>query len=203
MSSLFTLLLDTLFPPHEETLLVRRLRDTDVLFQYHPHPVRDVIALSSFSTPPIRALIHEAKFRKNTQAHKLLSLLIAQYHTEHYADTAHIYVPIPLSPQRLRDRGYNQVREVLTALQYHHPHVRIDDTLLIRTRNTKPQTDLARAQRLHNLTDAFSVVDSARVQDAHLIILDDVVTTGATRASAREALLPHHPSSITLMALAH
>ena len=79
--------------------------------------------------------------------------------------------------------------------------------MLVRTRHTKPQTTLARKERLTNVVNAFDIrdIEAARTLLAgkHVLIIDDVTTTGATLKAAKATLLPLQPASITLLSLAH
>lgn len=197
-----TPILDTLFPPGEETLLVRKLRPEDVTRLHAPLEAHEVTALASFSSPVMRALIHEAKFRGNSEAHVLLAHLLHVHIMSHPYPGA-VFVPLPLSRARMRERGYNQVERVLHALTTLEPKVSIDSSLLARVRHTRPQTELGREERLKNLQGVFESPYPKSVQGQIIIVLDDVTTTGATLREARDALLPHHPASIKLLALAH
>lgn len=98
-------------------------------------------------------------------------------------------VPVPLAPARLRERGYNQSAHLAASLARRWnvpstPHV------LERTRATRSQTRLTSAQRVRNVADAFRVPDHARraLRGAHVILVDDVVTTAATLVACATAL---------------
>jgi ComF family protein len=197
MQRLLTHALDFIFPPDAETLAVRNLTPEAVRATYRPHSVYGVTALADFHNPHIQALVHEAKFHNNERAWALLSELFL-LHTQHYD----VVVPIPLSRTRMRKRGYNQVHAVLHAAMQKRV-LPIDTTLLTRTRETRPQTELTREARLENMRGAFTAHDPSAVTGKHILIVDDVVTTGSTLRAAHTALLPHHPASVTLLALAH
>jgi ComF family protein len=98
-----------------------------------------------------------------------------------------VLVPVPASPNRVRERGYDQA--VLLARvagrQLHLPVVEA----LERTRQTAAQFDLDRAARGANVGNAFRVIVADRVQGAWVVLVDDVVTTGATLAGCATALL--------------
>ncbi len=196
----FSYLCDIVFPPSKDASLVRTLDIGTMRKLYVCRSVHTTCALSAYSDPRVRALVHEAKFQGNKKAYILLGNLLARY-----VDTItppDYIIPIPLSAKRLRTRGYNQVAEVIThAIIPSMTQIRTD--ILLRTRDTRPQTELKRAERLVNLRDAFGVADSAEITGKHILIIDDVLTTGATLHAAKAALLPYSPASITCIALAH
>lgn len=202
MHELLTGILDILFPPRKEERSVRTLTPAVVQSLYLPQRHAGWHALAAFSTPAIRALIHEAKYHNNPQAHGLLAELVKLF-LEHEPSRAHArWVPIPLSPTRERARGYNQVHAVLAAPPL-RGSILLTPHLLVRTRDTRSQTELKRAERLSNMHEAFLCPHPELVQGTDIIIVDDVVTTGATLRAAAAALSAAHPRSITLLALAH
>lgn len=95
-------------------------------------------------------------------------------------------LPLPLGPRRLAERGYNQAHELARRLA----PAKADARSLLRVRDTAPQTTLGRDERLANLRGAF-LVDPARaaaLRGAHLLLVDDVMTSGASLAAAARAL---------------
>ncbi len=99
-------------------------------------------------------------------------------------------IPIPLAPQRLRQRGYNQ-SEVLARALARTWRIPVIVDLLVRTRETPTQTALTPGTRLANVAGAFGLANDQRsmINDhSTLIIVDDVFTTGATLAEAARAL---------------
>lgn len=99
-------------------------------------------------------------------------------------------VPIPLSRTRLRERGYNQAQclaEVLSPL-WHCP---VWSDVLVRMRDTRSQVRLTPSERAVNVSRAFAVPAGrqAQLRGAHLVLVDDVVTTAATLNAAAEALV--------------
>jgi ComF family protein len=96
-------------------------------------------------------------------------------------------VPVPLAPRRLRDRGYNQSALLARALarRWRLPVWEC----LERTRETRSQTRLTPGERLGNVSSAFRVAAGRdRLRGAHLVLVDDVVTTGATLDACAAAL---------------
>ncbi len=98
-------------------------------------------------------------------------------------------VPVPLSRQRAKTRGYNQSERLSVSLAARW-NVPVYENVLVRTRHTDTQTRLAPPERLRNVSGAFSVPDASRpsIRGAHLVVVDDVVTTAATLNACAAAL---------------
>lgn len=98
-------------------------------------------------------------------------------------------VPVPLSRQRTKVRGYNQSERLAVSLAGYWD-VPVFDDVLSRTRHTETQTRLTPGERLRNVTGAFSARSSARsvLRGAHVVLVDDVVTTAATLNACAAAL---------------
>lgn len=90
-------------------------------------------------------------------------------------------VPVPLAPRKERSRGFNQAAVLATALALHW-RVPVWDNVLRRRRAAPSQTRLTPGERLANVHHAFSLENNAesRIRGQHLILVDDVLTTGAT-----------------------
>jgi len=90
---------------------------------------------------------------------------------------ADLIIPIPLHPRRLRERGFNQA-ELLAREVARAAIGRVDTTLLMKVRETRSQAELSRQERAINLTGAFEA--SRPVNEARVLLVDDVMSTGAT-----------------------
>ncbi len=194
-------IIDYIFPPSSDALIVQALNVSDVHKLYTSTYIDGIRALTSYKNQRVRALIHEAKFHHNERAYTLLGMLMTRYFEETTGSLDNI-VPIPLSGARLRARGYNQVQEVLKRATI-PPHIHIRTDILVRKIHTKPQTELTRSERLLNVRDAFGIADVTLIKDKHILIVDDVLTTGATLRAAKATLLPHGAASVTCIAFAH
>jgi len=114
-------------------------------------------------------------------------------------------VPIPLHKKRFRERGYNQsellAREIIKC--DNNKILQLETSALKRTQNTKPQAKAEkRASRFKNLFGAFTA-ESAIVRGKHIILIDDVTTTGATFSEARKTLLQAGARTVRAYAVAH
>ncbi|WP_396219872.1 ComF family protein [Gemmatimonas sp.] len=98
-------------------------------------------------------------------------------------------VPVPLSSTRRRERGYNQAERLASALagEWRLP---VWPNVLMRERDTKSQVRLTPSERASNVSRAFAMADSARAQirGAHVVLVDDVITTAATINACAQAL---------------
>lgn len=198
-------ILELLFPQRADAIRIDGVTAADMQRMLDPHRAYDFTALAPFSDPVVRACVHEAKYHNSTHAAKLLAALLNAY-ADMTLTRPTVVVPVPLSGRRFRRRGYNQVTRVLSYVCAVRTDMVLDDHILVRTRHTQPQTSLARDQRTKNVERAFCVRDAnaaARVQGVHVLLVDDVTTTGATLRAAKAALVPHNPASVTCIALAH
>lgn len=200
---------DFLFPPRPTDLLVRGVTEDALGEKMEPVLYGDgtVTALLPYRDRIVHALIIETKYYGNKTATTLLAHALTEYLLEYlYEETAIekraiVLIPLPLSGKRKRERGYNQVEEVLREAAHTLPQVSIDTSLLHRVRHTSTQTSLSREKRRENVADAFT---AAPLTPAYLyIVVDDVVTTGATLHEAVKALTTAGATEVRGLALAY
>jgi ComF family protein len=110
-------------------------------------------------------------------------------------------VPVPLHPARHAERGFNQA-ELLAVPCAARWRCRLVTRALVRVRATVPQADLDADARRANVRDAFAVVRPAEVRDRRLLLVDDVLTTGATVAAAARALRAAGAAAVGVLTLA-
>lgn len=110
------------------------------------------------------------------------------------------FVPVPLHPVRRREREYNQAEELCAGLTKRTG--RPTRRALRRIRNTPTQTRLDREERMENLRGAFEVRDNASVNHSHLVLVDDVFTTGSTVEECSRMLLRAGAASVRVISVA-
>ena len=110
------------------------------------------------------------------------------------------FVPVPLHHIRFREREFNQAAELATLVSQ-RSGIPVWDVLK-RTRYTSTQTKLDRAERMENLRGAFRVRHTARVKDRHLVLVDDVFTTGSTVEECSRVLLRAGAASVRVITVA-
>ncbi len=167
-----------------------------------------ITTLSSYNA--LKDLIQSLKYDRSVRSAELLAVALADYLREDiaskklYSKHPVLLIPVPLDAKRKRDRGYNQIGMVTDALsdEFKNGTVsRIASPLLERTRETAPQTQLARRERLSNVAGAFAVTDAELLNNTIVYLIDDVATTGATLVNAGNPLT-HAGANVTLLALA-
>jgi len=110
-------------------------------------------------------------------------------------------VPVPLHPARLAERGFNQA-ELLAAPCAARWEVPLLPRVLIRARPTRPQTELDEAARRANVAGAFAVARPDAVAGRRVLLVDDVLTTGATAGAAAHALREGGAAAVGVLVLA-
>lgn len=115
-------------------------------------------------------------------------------------DRADLLIPVPLSTARLQHRGYNQALELCKRLS----HEKTEARLLLRIKDTLTQSTLSRAERLQNVKAAFAVepLRAQEVQGKRVVLVDDVMTSGATLFAAAEKLRLAGAAHITAIVFA-
>jgi ComF family protein len=158
----------------------------------------------------MKAAIHALKYdRLQPAAHglgRMLACAIAQLAAEAPAEM--LVVPVPLHRLKHAERGFNQARLLaayaLEALRKSHPEWRLTlaSSTLMRLRATENQAGLTPRQRRLNVRAAFSVSDPAAVDSKHILLIDDILTTGATARAAALALVRAGAASVWVATLA-
>jgi ComF family protein len=158
----------------------------------------------------MREAIHALKYdRLHAAAHGLGQMLaeaIGQIAGEAVGEM--LVVPIPLHRTKYALRGFNQARslatEAIKSLHKNHPEWKLTlaASTLMRLRATESQAGLTPRQRRQNLRGAFSVSDAARVNGKHVLLIDDILTTGATARAAAQTLMRAGAASVWVATLA-
>ena len=166
----------------------------------HPPPVDATYAAVSYDYP-WSTLITQYKFNGQAGwAQAFATLLRSAPWVEPALDAAALVLPMPLSRERLAERGFNQA---LLIARYLAP-TKTDAHLLLRVRHTPPQVTLDRSARLANVKGAFAVdpLRASELRGKAVVLVDDVMTSGASLFAAAEVLLQAGAQSVTALVLA-
>jgi ComF family protein len=160
-------------------------------------PPFDHSVIPCLYAPPLDVLITRFKFGGRLHLTRILaSLLVRQLDLGRLPEAI---VPVPLHPRRLRSRGFNQALELGRCIA-HQLHIPLLGQALSKIRHTEPQTSLDLKHRRHNLQGAFRA--GPQPLPAHVALLDDVVTTGATTVAAAAELKRAGVTTVTVWAIA-
>lgn len=151
----------------------------------------------------IQNLIHEFKYRGNRGVAEFLGSMMGEdLRKSNRFEGIDVIVPLPLYKQRLQQRGYNQAELLCNGISK-VLQVPVDSKSVVRQKNTESQTRKARIQRWENVSGGFVVQDTTTLQGKHVLLVDDVITTGATMEACGSAILaiPGVKLSLSLLAI--
>jgi ComF family protein len=158
----------------------------------------------------MKAAIHALKYDRLHPAArglgKMLARAIAQLAGE--APLEMLVIPVPLHRSKFADRGFNQARELaehaLKSLRSSHPQwqLTLAPSTLMRQRATESQAGLTLRERRINLRGAFTVSNPSAVAGKHVLLIDDILTTGATARAAAQVLVRAEAATVWVATLA-
>lgn len=172
-----------------------------ILNRLHPCYIDELLIAFEFNEV-IRLLLHGIKYQKMPR----LGIRIGEYAGENFRNKLaavedSLVLPVPLHTLRKKEREYNQSSYIARGI-FEETEVNIIENLLIRKRYTASQTKLNRMKRKLNVKGAFSLGDKSIVKDSIVVLVDDVVTTGATMNECARLLKVNGASKIIGVALA-
>lgn len=118
-----------------------------------------------------------------------------------FFDGVDALAPVPLARRRIRRRGYNQSLMLARGISA-VTGIRIDGRLLRRTADNPTQTRLSRSERMDNVQGIFRAAAAPRIRGRHILLVDDVITTGATLTACADELAAAGAERISVLALA-
>lgn len=166
-------------------------------------PLEAAFALCFFSkSTRVQHLLHELKYKGNQPVGELLGKELGKQIKENERFGAiDAVVPVPLHPKKEKKRGYNQsavIAEGICSILEKEPMKHI----VVRTRETTTQTRKSRFARWENVDSIFTVTDKKQLEGKHILIVDDVVTTGSTLESMIQEILKVKGTKVSVAAIA-
>lgn len=150
----------------------------------------------------VQSLIHSLKYKEKTDVGiKLGNLLGERLKLSQPYTQIDLIIPVPLHPKKERTRGYNQSKYIADGIA-EVLHVPVSSTHLIRKIATSSQTKKARYIRYENMQDVFQIINAQELKNLHVLLVDDVVTTGATIEACGNSLLLANISKLSIAAVA-
>jgi len=152
---------------------------------------------------PVKELIHEFKYKNKEYLGGPLSQLMIDF-IKHYAvpiENIDYIIPMPLHPVKLREREFNQAG-ILGDHIAREFNKSIGHRVLLKQKWTKTQTELSHEERMHNVKNSFRVSDGNVIKGKNILLIDDVLTTGATASEAAFTLKQYGAAAVFILAIA-
>ena len=151
----------------------------------------------------VQNMMHKLKYRNTPKlGNKLGEIAGKQLLTSEFHQDVDFIIPVPLHPRKLKQRGYNQSAQFAEGLA-EKMDIPVDTVNLIRLKHTDTQTKKSRFSRYENMKDVFGVRDTQKFAGKHLLLVDDIITTGSTLEACGLELLKIPGVKISVAAIAY
>ena len=124
-------------------------------------------------------MVHKLKYGNARYLAEIIAKFMAEKFKEENFKNIDLILPVPLSDKRKKERGYNQAEELSLWLSK-SLNIMHESNVILRLKHTQTQTHLTKQERKQNLLNAFVVADKEKIKGKNLLVVDDVITTGAT-----------------------
>jgi len=151
----------------------------------------------------IQRLVYELKYKGNKDIGFYLGQLLAKFLSDNIRfDEIDILVPLPLNEKRQKKRGYNQATMLCNGIAsvWKRP---VMEKAVRRNINTETQTHKGRITRWENMEGVFTVSEPTLIKDKHVLLVDDVITTGASLEACGSEILKVSGTSLSIATLAY
>lgn len=166
-------------------------------------PVKHVMTLFKFvKESRVQQVLHALKYRQQPELGEMLGRVYGMDLAEaHYKNSFDLIIPVPLHRSRRRIRGYNQSEEFGKGLS-RVLEVPCNDTYMMRSAKTETQTHKTKLSRWENVNRVFRVVKPEMIAEQRILLVDDVVTTGATLEACGQVLVDAGCSELSIACIA-
>ena len=152
---------------------------------------------------PYNNLIHRLKYKNRPDTGDRLAFLAAKEIAESgFFDDIDAIVPLPLSKRKMRQRGYNQCDYIAKGLS-RATGIPVIKNAVKRLKSNETQTHKSRDERWQNVEGIFALSDAALLEGKHILLIDDILTTGATLASCAKSIQEGCQCKISIFTLAY
>ncbi|MEO9572337.1 MAG: ComF family protein [Polaribacter sp.] len=150
-----------------------------------------------------KKLIHKLKYKGNEEIGSFFGNWLGEILKENKElSTIDFIIPVPLHHKKLKQRGYNQVSKFGERLSFYLKKPFVED-VLERNFTSKTQTFKARFERFNNIDTKFQLKDISTVKNKHILLIDDVITTGATLEACAKELQKSENVKVSILTMAY
>jgi len=151
---------------------------------------------------PLQQIVHHIKYRQEKELGihmgEIMGIHGSGLFTECKTD---LCIPMPLHPKKEYKRGYNQASLLCEGI-FKQTGIPYNEKALVRNENTRTQTKKSRIERWKNVASVFDVIEPLVINDKHVVVVDDVITTGASTEACVNTLLQHGAKTVGIYSLA-
>lgn len=148
-----------------------------------------------------QSLLHHIKYGANQLAAVKVGRDYGLLLEKSFVDRPDVIIPVPLHWRKKHKRGFNQSEEIAKGLSQ-SLRIPLDTKSLIRTRGTATQTRKSRSARLENISGAFRLDGNTNLHGRHVLLVDDVLTTGATLEACANVILQSPDTRLSMVTIA-
>lgn len=169
----------------------------------HRFPVDQGLAFLKFSkSGKVQQLLHSLKYKNQPEIGQALGRVYGNRIKSSISETPFdVIIPVPLHKSKLRRRGYNQSTKFAEGLS-ESLNIPVVENFLVRKKETQTQTRKSKLKRWENVSEVFEVENASQLEGKHILITDDVITTGATIEACGVALLNRLDCKISVACIA-
>jgi ComF family protein len=151
----------------------------------------------------VQNLMHNLKYRNRQEVGTYLGNLYSKELVNlDVIKDIDVIIPVPLHKKRFNERGYNQVTTFCKAIEK-NLSIPVLDNILVKTKNLKSVTHKSKENRLEHNKNVFSIENKYNIEDKHILIIDDVFTTGATIEACAREILKIKNTKISILTMAY
>jgi len=151
---------------------------------------------------PLQQIVHHIKYRQEKELGihmgEIMGIHGSGLFTECKTD---LCIPMPLHPKKEYKRGYNQASLLCEGI-FKQTGIPYNEKALVRNENTRTQTKKSRIERWKNVASVFDVIEPLVINDKHVVVVDDVITTGASTEACVNTLMQHGAKTVGIYSLA-
>ena len=148
-------------------------------------------------------MIYDIKYHRQKELAELIGqIMFERHHPYGFFDDIDAIIPLPITKKRNWKRGYNQSYQVAKCIS-RETGIPVYNDVIERTRFTKSQTHQTAMERRANVRDVFQLVNAEKIKGKHLLLVDDVVTTGATIISCAQELAKAEGVRISVLSIGY
>lgn len=215
--SVLSTILEVIFPSHclacgqnGVDLCLKCLLDSPEAERESP---KWIFPLFDYRHPPIKKSLWLLKYKGKSPLAKVFAEVMYGRILEELSDLSvmenfknPILIPIPLSPGRHQERGFNQAELICRELIKidNNINLKLENNILVKIKDTKHQAHIhTRSERLKNLIGSFDIKNKEQVKNRNIILIDDIITTGATLTEAKKILKQKGARKVIAFTVAH